>query len=378
MLQRTVLTVLAVTAFSFTSRAQEADTGGAATVSYIPEVFGAVKAKFETSLYDGSHRFNVRNSRIGVRGNASLRMKYAIQIDFSNEGKLSILDSYVTYYTDRFEATLGQQQYRFSTDLDRGPNTSIFSNRSFLAKFLTTYYTTTLSGSHIGHSVSSIGSRDLGALVRYRLPRVPARINFGLFNGSGTNNPEWDNKINVVTKLELGRQQGLHGAVSHYNGHTPAGTKVIYEPDGSLSVARFTQRMRLWGAELSYSGSNFTLESEYAQRRLRMDGLRLMHTAHIQGYYQFHIPKSKAMEYIAPVGRWDIGKNIEFADSDSLLDSFSANRATVGVNFGFTGKIVGSELRLQFEKYFVNRRPGDFHRNQLLQDKVTLEIVATF
>ncbi|MCC8036213.1 MAG: hypothetical protein LIO77_09850 [Rikenellaceae bacterium] len=378
MLQKIVLAVLTAFTVTAAARAEGADSVEVSGVSYIPEVFGAVKAKFETSLYDGSHRFNVRNSRIGVRGHASPRMKYAIQIDFSNEGKLSILDSYVTYYTDRFEATLGQQQYRFSTDLDRGPNTSIFSNRSFLAKFLTTYYTTTYNGSHTGHTVSSIGSRDLGALVRYRLPKVPARINFGLFNGSGTNNPEWDNKINIVTKLELGRPLGFHGALGHYNGHTPASTKVFHEADGTVSVVEHTQRMRLWGAELSYSAENFTIESEYAQRRLRMDGLRLMHTAHVQGYYQFHLPKSKVMEYIAPVGRWDIGENIEFADTDGLLDIFSANRATVGVNFGFTGKIVGSELRLQFEKYFVNRRPGDFSRNQLLQDKVTLEIVATF
>lgn len=108
------------------------------TISYRPEIFGAVKAKFETSLYDGSHRFNVRNSRMGVRGFASPNFKYAIQIDFSNEGKLSVLDSYVTYFSGGLEVTIGQQQYRFSTDLDRGPNSTIFSNRSFLSKYLTT------------------------------------------------------------------------------------------------------------------------------------------------------------------------------------------------------------------------------------------------
>lgn len=347
-------------------------------VNYVPQVFGAVKAKFEASLYDGSHRFNVRNSRIGVRGLASPRMKYAIQIDFSNEGKLSILDSYVTYFTDNLEVTLGQQQYRFSTDLDRGPNTSIFSNRSFLSKFLTTYYTTVPENGHIGHTVSSIGSRDLGALLRYHIPKMPLRVNFGLFNGSGTNNPEWDNKINIVAKLEIGPEMGLHGAVSHYNGHTPAGTKVSFDQSGSLVSTIFTQRIRMWGGELSYTQENFAIESEYAQRRLRMDGLRLLQTGHVQGYYQFRLPKMKLMEYVAPLGRWDIGDNIEFLNSYGAMETFSAHRATVGVNFGFTGKIVGSELRLQFEKYFVTRKPSDYSRNQLLQDKITLEIVATF
>ncbi|MCC8018511.1 MAG: OprO/OprP family phosphate-selective porin [Rikenellaceae bacterium] len=348
------------------------------TISYRPEIFGAVKAKFETSLYDGAHWFNVRNSRMGVRGFASPNFKYAIQIDFSNEGKLSVLDSYVTYFSGQLEATIGQQQYRFSTDLDRGPNSTIFSNRSFLSKYLTTYYTSTVSGGGVGHTASSIGSRDLGALLRYRFKGAPVRFSVGAFNGSGTNNPEWDDNINLVGKIELGPENGLHGALSHYNGHTPAGSKAVVGEDNSLSTAVFNQRIRMWGAELSYTAEDWTVETEYAQRRLQMDGLRLLQAGHIQGFYRIGTRESSVFRYIAPLGRWDIGDKIEFIDMDGLLDYFSAHRATVGVNFGFTGKIIGTELRIQFEKYFVMHTPRDFSRNPLLQDKITIEVVASF
>ena len=82
-------------------------------VSYVPKIDGAIKAKMEIDLNRGEYRFNVRNSRFGVRGNVSRNMSYRLQVDFSNEGKVSILDSYVAYKTHGFEAIIGQQQYHF-------------------------------------------------------------------------------------------------------------------------------------------------------------------------------------------------------------------------------------------------------------------------
>ena len=101
--------------------AQQASTKNESEVSYVPRVDGAVKAKLEVSLNDGEYRFNVRNTRFGVSGNVSRNMFYRIQVDFNNEGKLSILDSYAGYRTGGLDIRLGQQQYHFSTDLDRGP-----------------------------------------------------------------------------------------------------------------------------------------------------------------------------------------------------------------------------------------------------------------
>lgn len=345
---------------------------------YIPEVFGAVKAKFETSLYDGKHRFNVRNSRFGVKGLAGERMRYVIQIDFSNEGKVSVLDSYVAYFHRNFEISIGQQQYHFSTDLDRGPNSNIFANRSFLSKFVTTYYGSTLDDGVEKYYVSSIGGRDLGLHASYSIPGIPVKLSGGVFNGSGTNSPEWDDKVNFVGRVEIGGKKGFRFAASHYNGHTPVNIKVFHPQDIPGIEEEFTQRIRMWGGELHYGHDNFRIEAEYAQRRLKDDGLQLLHVAHVLGNYTFGLNNPRVFKYIMPVGRWDMGKNIEFLNRSKELEKFDAHRATLGVNLGFAGKIFGSELRFQFEKYMLDGKPSDYGRNPLLQDKFTVEVVVTF
>lgn len=351
-------------------------------VSYKPQVYGAVKAKLEVSLYDGEYRFNVRNSRLGVKGMVSPRMRYAIQIDFNNEGKVSILDSYAGYMHKNFEIVIGQQQYKFNTDLDRGPNTNFFANRSFLAKFLTTYYGSELSSSgKESQYVKTLGSRDIGALASYKInSAVPLKLSLGAFNGSGTNNPEWANNVNVIARVDVGGDKGLAGSVSHYNGRTP---KVgSYQPateEDAANVVQQYQDMLMWGAEMRYNTNNLLLEAHYAQRRLRNTQLHLLQTVVLQGLYKFSLSKSSFANYICPLARWDMGDNIEYLSSlTKRIAEFSATRATVGVNFGFDTKLVNSEIRFNYEKYMFRNRPADLSINKLLQDKFTIEIVAAF
>lgn len=361
--------------------------------TYKPTVFGAVKAKFETSLYGGDHRFNVRNSRIGVKGYVSPYMKYGAQIDFSNEGKLTVLDAYATIERpwdmsgrNQFGLSLGQQQYHFSSDLDRGPSNNLFSNRSFLAKFLTTYYGVDQNGREF---ISSIGARDIGVKFKYAFYRLPIRISAGIFNGSGVNNPEWSNNMNFVAKVDFGSIEGLGLAVSHYNGKTPLeGAQVIgidHRP------ATEEQKIRMWGGELRFNGpirrqssthdNAYVIEAEYAQRRLNNGGVRILSAAHVQGYYRFDFSKKfiGMFDYLTPLARWDLGDDIEFMNRvTGSVDRFSAQRATLGVNLGFVSRMVHSEVRLSGEKFFFDRKPSDYGINPLLQDKITIEIVATF
>ena len=185
-------------------------------VSYVPKIDGAVKVKLEVDLQEAAYRFNVRNSRFGVRGNVSRSMYYRIQVDFNNEGKISILDSYVGYSIGGFDAKLGQQQYHFSTDLDRGPTTNMFANRSFLAKYLTSYYGNEVSDGKIVSYVKTLGSRDLGLSMSYHFKTdLPLNLIAGVFNGSGTNNPEWGKRVNLMGRIELGGKEGLQLSLIH-------------------------------------------------------------------------------------------------------------------------------------------------------------------
>ncbi|MFR9503426.1 MAG: hypothetical protein SNH73_03105 [Rikenellaceae bacterium] len=325
-------------------------------VDLTPELFGSVRAKYEQSTETGMHRFNVRNSRLGVKGLTSEHMRYAIQIDFNNEGKVSILDSYVAYMAGDFELSLGQQQYHFNADLDRGPSSSLFSNRSFLSKYLTTYYDDS--------SVSTIGSRDIGAMLSYKLrTQIPITITGGLMNGSGANNPEWSQRVNGVGRIAVGDKVGLQAAASYYYGHT------------SLD-----QEIEMYGAELRYAGSNYLIEAAFAERKLQQDGEQTLTAAHVHGYRVFYLnDENCAINHIAPHLRWDMGNGIEFINQESFeVDRYDANRITIALNIGFAKKWIGSEIRIAYEEYLVGTSHTDSAINPLLQDKYTIEFITSF
>ena len=362
------------------SNDSERDTTQGARVSYVPKIDGAVKVKLEVDLQDAAYRFNVRNSRFGVRGNVSKSMYYRIQVDFNNEGKISILDSYVGYTIGGFDAKLGQQQYHFSTDLDRGPTTNMFANRSFLAKYLTSYYGSEVSDGKIVSYVKTLGSRELGLSMSYRFKtKVPLNLIAGDFNGSGTNNPEWEKRVNLMGRIELGGDKGLQGSVAYYHGYSPQHVKVE-EQNGAFVTEDFEQKLRMVGGELRYTRGGLLLEGEYARRYLCMEGATaMMATALVQGYYRFQLPKCPTIDYIAPIARWDMGNNVDYLNvQNKLRETFEANRITVGVNIGFGTKWIQSEIRLNYEKYLLKEQPSDFWGNKLLHDKFTLEVVASF
>ena len=355
-------------------------------VTYVPKVDGAVKAKMEVSLYDGEYRFNVRNTRFGVSGNVSPNMFYRIQVDFNNEGKLNILDSYVGYRTGGLDIRLGQQQYHFSTELDRGPNTNIFANRSFLAKHLASYYGSELSEKNIVNYVNTLGSRDLGLMTTYQFKKglpMPLKLYFGIFNGSGINNPSWNKTVNLIGRIEVGTVDAFRAAVSYYNGSAPR-HKFVIDRNGTQVEDYLNQKLNMVGAELHYVRGGFFIEGEYARRYLQttieQDKLNTVMTAAlVHSYYRFEMPHRFVLNYIAPMLRWDIGNNMDYLNTlDSMRETVDANRITVGVNFGFGKKLIHSELRLNYEKYFIGNQPDDFPTNKLLHDKFTLEVVAAF
>lgn len=352
-----------------------------AQVDFKPKFDGSVKAKLELSLNDGNYRFNVRNSRFGFTGNTSKQVNYRFQIDFNNEGKISVLDSYIGFTKGGFNFRLGQQQYMFSTDLGRGP-TLLFTNRSFLAKYITSYNGTELSGGKSVDFVRTLGSRDLGAMASYKFSTdVPIKLYVGFFNGSGANNPEWGDTGNISTRFEMGStNKGLRGSVSFYQGFTPTHSRVE-NISGVLTSTEFNQKLRMIGGEFAYTNGSLTLESEYACRYLGSNN-EMMQAAFVQGWYQFKMPQTYIAKYLMPVFRWDIGSNIDYMNSKTKVSgAFDAQRLTAGLNIGLsneTDATVRTEFRISVEKYFVRDKPSDFSVNRLLHDKLSIEFVASF
>ena len=351
-------------------------------VNYKPQIFGAVKAKLEINTNSGEYRFNVRNSRFGVKGLITPNTNYRIQVDFNNEGKISILDSYLQYTYKGFGISLGQQQYKFSTDLDRGASGNLFANRSFIAKYLTGYWgEENISGKAIPF-VKSIGSRDLGVLTIYTFKtRMPLKLILGIFNGTGANNPEWTKKVNITSKIELGGDTGLRLAAAYYTGSVPSYDKPEQDPNdpSQLNSVKTRHPIRMIGGEIRYASDRYVIEGEVAARKLLGEFSGTMTAAHIQGYYKFPLPKNTFADYIAPIFRWDIGDNVDYLNTlSNKRATFTANRLTFGTNFGLGEFLARWEIRLNYEIYMLKARPSDFQNNHLLNDKFTLEVLAVF
>lgn len=351
-------------------------------ISYMPRVDGVVKAKVEMSTYDGNYRFSVRNARFGLSGNVARDINYRFQTDISSEGNISLLDANVGYVTPRLNIRIGQQAYNFSTDLICSPASNIFSNRSLLAKFLTSYYGSYLKDGQTRYFTSTMGGRDLGITAGYTFPgRTPLTLSLGILSGNGMNNPQWDATANLVGRIDVKPTASTRLSASYYNGRTPIHDMVVTDDAGTPQVQRLRQKITMAGAEAGYDDGHLTIQAEYARRYLKNDGGKAQVLAAAFGYatYRFDIPDKYIARYWAPVLRWDTGNNIDYVyGPDARLAAFSADRITAGLRLGFAEKIVRAELRLSYEKYLLRRGPEGMAHDRLLQDKVTLEFVASF
>lgn len=356
-------------------------TPAKSAISYVPNMGGVIKARAEYSTNAEEYQFSVRNARLRVFGNASPCMIYRTQVDFSDAGKFTVLDAHVVLFYKQFKMTVGQQNYYVSTDVLRGADQNMFVNRSFISKYLASYSGSELSGDKETGIVRNMGSRDIGALFNYQIrTRIPISFFGGLFNGSGVNNPQWGNKVNLLGRIELGRETGLNLAASFYSGYTPEVNTVLRE-DREVTPHNLAVRKKIEiaTANLRYVGRNFFLEGEYAQRKMAEPEEKLLVVARAQSFYVFRLPQGNLVRYLAPVLRWDYGDNIDYLNQlTKKAETFQAHRGTVGINFGFLETLLRSELRFNYEKYFSRDTPSDLKVNKLLHDKFTIELLATF
>lgn len=331
---------------------------------YAPHVNGVVFTSFSVSGYDGDSRFNVRNTRLGVKGNAAKELSYAMQVDFHNQGSISVLDAYVRYKHDDFDFTLGQQHIHLSTESDRGPSSFLFNTRSYASILATAYYDVDESGAY---STSSLGSRDIGAYASYTFDgEVPISVSGGVFNGLGINNVAWSSRKNYIMRIMAGSvMQGFRGGASYYLGENVLG-----------------QEMDIFTGELSYKKRNLYLEGQYQQRRLESEALQVMQVmqlGYLQGYYTIPISESKIFSYISPRLRWDWGDDLEYLNlASDFVERYNVNRFTPQVNIGFNGEKIRSHIGVSYEKIMMSDTPSDISVNPLMQDKFTIAFVAAF
>lgn len=94
--------------------------------TYLPEIHGTIRAKYEYEPTIGKGRFEVRNARMSVEGKIIPIVRYKAEIDLSDEGSIKMLDAYVRIQPkERLQFTFGQMRVPFSIDAHRSRISSI-------------------------------------------------------------------------------------------------------------------------------------------------------------------------------------------------------------------------------------------------------------
>ena len=323
-----------------------------------PEAYGVLKARYEYDATSGLNTFDIRNARIGFRGFATDNIRYALQVEIAPFGTIGVTDAYVGYRLGGFELVAGLQSYGLSTEVSRGAGRNYFANRSFVAKFLTQYY---MDGNT--PALSSIGSRDLGAMIKYHYADwfVPFEVSLGVFNGSGSGIRNFRKGLNVAARLDVGPKEGLGGSAGYY---------------GGSSV--FGERLDMWSASLHYHTRRLHIEAEAGQRYQGGGDRDVATVGIIYGLYRFFMPSGSFIKSIAPILRFDTGDNVKFIDDSARLDSFNAQRITAGITIGLDEREFRSEIRLNYEHYFIKDKPSDYDTNSLLHNKFVVEFFTAF
>lgn len=331
----------------------------------VPTIFGVLKTRFETDLKTGDLRFSVNNARLGVKGQAgeeSKLFRYQFQADLNSEGKLSVLDTYVTFASGAFEVSLGQQLYHFGTELSRGPRLNYFASSSFVATYVGSYYAPA-DGSSPART-GSLGARDIGVLFSYKgTKRIPVGLLAGMVNGYGINNMSWHRNVNFVARLWIDPGMAVEGfglAGNYYTGKTPFGSDIT-----------------MAGGELRYMKDRWIVEGEYASRWLGTPaGTDRCDLAAVHAIYSQPVAQWGPVKFIAPMVRWDYGHNITVLDQEALVH-LNAQRATGGITIGFAKKLLQCELRLNYEHYFLDG-PAQLASNPVFHDKFIAEFFLAF
>lgn len=301
--------------------------------AFIPKLDGSLKTKLELDLEGGKMRFQVRNARFGALGSVNKYFGYRVEIDLSDEGKIKMLDAFIKVMPCKnLDLYLGQRKVPFGTDYLRNPVTSIFANRSFVAKYI------------------NDGIRDIGFVANYRFTLgIPFDLWLGAMNGTGNNNPQWIDRPNYSARLTFEPLRNFRLAGNYYQGST------LVE-----------KNLAMYGGEVRYQTTRLLIESEYIYRQFT-DAASLDKTQfgyYLHAYYNF-FTNWKIIQIISPVIRWD------FMGEKALVSEKLAERITAGINFGFDQKQFNAEIRINYEKYFKRYYPTHF-------DKFVVEFIAKF
>lgn len=252
--------------------------------------------------------FDIRRARVDLKGNISPYWGYRLQFDLAGIPKL--IDAYAELkLNDYFNFTIGQAKIPFSLENLTSSNKLELIDRSQAVEALVA------RGKDVGGNQNG---RDIGIQLGGNILKLKDRpvvdYRLGVYNGSGINTVDNNEKKDFATRLIVHPVVGLDISAALYNGsrfvpEVKTGT-VVTTPSKNVTRDRY-------GFDLNYDLKNLAIRGEYIHGT---DDLIDREGYYIQGGYYF---LEKKLQLLAKYDFYDADK--AKADNVSTWYVFGAN-----------------------------------------------------
>lgn len=266
----------------------------------------------ETGKIDG---FDIRRARLDVKGTISPFWSYRVQFDLAGAPKL--IDAYAELkLNDYFNFTIGQAKIPFSLENLTSSNKLELIDRSQAVEALVA------RGKDVGGNQNGrdIGIQLGGTILKLKdRPVVDYRL--GVYNGSGINTVDNNEKKDYAARLILHPVTGLDISGALYNGsrfvpEVKTGT-VVTTPAKNVDRDRYA-------FDLSYDLKNLSIRGEYLHGT---DELTDREGYYAQaGYYFFE----KKLQFLA---------KYDFYDADKSKADNASTWYVLGANYNFNANV---------------------------------------
>ncbi len=285
----------------------------------------------ETGKIDG---FDIRRARLDVKGTISPYWSYRVQFDLAGTPKL--IDAYAELkLNDYFNFTIGQAKIPFSLENLTSSNKLELIDRSQAVEALVA------RGKDVGGNQNG---RDLGIQLGGTIlklndrPIVDYRV--GVYNGSGINTTDTNEKKDFATRLILHPITGLDVSAALYNG-----SRYIAEVKTGTVVttpAKNVDRNR-YGFDLNYDWKNLGIRGEYIHGK---DDQTDREGYYVQAGYYF---LQKKLQLLA---------KYDFYDANKSKADDASTWVVLGANYNFN-----SNVRLQANYTFKQEQGTSVDNN---------------
>ena len=292
----------------------------------------------ETGKIDG---FDIRRARLDVKGVISPYWSYRVQFDLAGTPKL--IDAYAELkLNDYFNFTIGQAKIPFSLENLTSSNKLELIDRSQAVEALVA------RGKDVGGNQNGrdIGIQLGGTILKLKdRPVVDYRV--GIYNGSGINTADNNEKKDYAARLILHPVTGLDISGALYNGSRFVPEVKEVKTNGVVTTpfaaAKNVDRNR-YGFDLNYDLKDLAIRGEYIHGT---DGLIDLEGYYFQAGYYF---LQKKLQVIA---------KYDFYDADKAKADNASTWYVLGANFNFN-----TNIRLQ-ANYTFKKEEGPSINNNL-------------